>query len=712
MIPQPVSGPVRGASSGIRITGALILAGLIALLWLEPPWLMRLQAFGFDAYQRAAPRSIESMPAIVVAIDDKSIAAFGQWPWPRTTLVRLINAIAQAEPAAIGIDILMTEPDRLSAEHLLDQIRQYDIEITARLSALRSNDEELARAIANTPTVLTLAGTDDAGGGVLRAPPILVRDTEPDSASERRLQVPEYRAIVGCLDELDRGASGRGLINPLPTEGIVRRIPLLFNINGTLAPALSLELLRVAQRAGAIQLRTRAGSVDEIAVGGWRTKAEADGAVRPYYSHADPRRSVSAVDVLDGKIDDDRFRRKVVLIGVTGLGLVDFQNTPLREPMTGPEVQAQLLENLIDGTLLVRPVGARIPEIAVVTLLGALLIFAAPHWSPRTSGLVALASVALPLVVGYVLFRTQHWLIDAATPALMLGTLSVALLAMTFREATRQEALLERAVQTSREQAARMAGELEAAQRIQMGMLPRADLLRDDPRIELAAAMTPAREVGGDLYDFFRLDERRLFFLIGDVSGKGLSASIFMAVSKALYKSVALRAPKADLGALMTAANLEVSRDNSDMLFVAVFAAILDLDTGRLDYCNAGHDNPYLLASDGGPLTMIRDGDGPPLCALDQFDYRGAHCMLHRDQLFCCVTDGVTDAQNPAGELYGTARLEACLSRIDAKTATPDDLIRIIRADVATFAAGAEATDDVTVLALRWKGPPTPHPAG
>ena len=107
--------------------------------------------------------------------------------------------------------------------------------------------------------------------------------------------------------------------------------------------------------------------------------------------------------------------------------------------------------------------------------------------------------------------------------------------------------------------------------------------------------MIPAREVGGDLYDFFRLDERRLFFLVGDVAGKGLSASIFMAVSKALYKSTMLRAPGADIGELMSAANAEVSRDNPEMLFVTVFAGILDLDTGELAYCNAGHENPYLV---------------------------------------------------------------------------------------------------------------------
>jgi adenylate cyclase len=709
--PSPVSGPARGAPSRIRKTGILVLVGLAFVSWLEPAPLARLQAIWFDAYQRIAPRRVSALPAVIVAIDDKSITALGQWPWPRSTLARLIREISSARPAVIGLDILMPEPDRLSAERLLDQIRQFDIEISARLSAMPSTDEELARVLADTPAVLPLVGAREPTGVVLRATPILVRDADPQHDAPQRLDVPRFDGVIGSLDELDRAASGRGVISVLPTDGIIRRVPLVFDINGTLAPALSIELLRVAQHAEAFQLLTRRGAIKRISAGDWSATPEGDGAVRPYYSRRDARRFVSAVDVLDGRIDNERLRQKVVLIGVTGLGLADYQNTPLRESITGTEVQAQLLENLLDRTLLFRPAWARVPEIALLLVLGGLLIFAAPRWSPPSAGLLAAASVVVPAVVGYLLFRSERWLFDAATPALALTLLSGVLLVLTFREATRQKTLLERSVQASREQAARMAGELEAAQRIQTGMLPRADLLRDDDRVDLAAAMTPAREVGGDLYDFFRLDEQRLFFLIGDVAGKGLSASIFMAVSKALYKSMALRAPDTDIGALMGAANAEVSRDNPDMLFVTVFAAILDLETGALSYCNAGHENPYLLSSDAGPLQRILDGDGPPLCVVEGFDYRGASRQLRQGQSLCCVTDGVTDAQNTAGLLYSGARLEACLSRIDSERPTPRGIVDGVRADVASFVGGAEPVDDLTVLVLRWNGPRTRPPA-
>ena len=239
-----------------------------------------------------------------------------------------------------------------------------------------------------------------------------------------------------------------------------------------------------------------------------------------------------------------------------------------------------------------------------------------------------------------------------------------ALLVLTLAEATRQKKSLERLVQMQREQSARIAGELEAARRIQTATLPRADLLQGDRRIDIAATMIPARETGGDLYDFFRLDDRRLFFLVGDVAGKGLSASIFMAVSKALYKSATLRAPDADVGALMSAANAEVSRDNPEMLFVTAFAGILDLDTGELDYCNAGHENPYLIHPTDATVRRIDDGDGPPLCAVGDFEYRGGRRAMRPGELLCVISDGVTEAQDRTGALYGSARVAAILPQV------------------------------------------------
>ena len=696
------AGPAARATRRIRASGLAILAALAVAIALAESWNGRLQAAGFDVYQALVPRTVVSTPAIIVQIEERSLAALGQWPWPRTVLARLVRAIARYEPAAIGIDVLMPEPDRLSPEHLLAHAEYQAPALARELAALPSHDEELARALAATSAVLGIAGSHEATGMTLRAPPFVVEGTDTRATTG----ITRFAAVATSIDVLDRAAAGHGLLSVDPSYGVVRRIPLVFDVGGTLAPALAIEMLRIAVGSPSLRLRADGASVRAIVVGDFVAPTEKDGAVRPYFSPRDPRRFVAAVDVLDGRVDPASLRRKLVLVATTGLGLVDDQNTPLGISMPGAEIHAQLLENLYDGTLLARPRLASAIEVALFAAAGTMLILVVPVWPPKRALPVAVGSILLPLGVGFAAFRVNHWLLDAVTPSLGLAFLFAALLALTLAEAERRRKALELQMQRQREREARMAGELEAAVRIQTGMLPRADLLRDDRRLDLAALMIPAREVGGDLYDYFMLDERRLFLLVGDVAGKGLSASIFMAISKALYKSATLRMADADIGEIMTAANDEVSRDNPEALFVTAFAAILDLDTGNLAYCNAGHDNPYLLQPGAKAPNRLSDGDGPPLCAVDGFRYAAAQHRMGRGEVLCLVTDGVTEARDRTGTMYGSGRLQALLAGCAGRAAAPQALVDALHASVESFAGKTDAADDLTVLAVRWNGSP------
>ncbi|MBK7793176.1 MAG: SpoIIE family protein phosphatase [Betaproteobacteria bacterium] len=484
-------------------------------------------------------------------------------------------------------------------------------------------------------------------------------------------RIERFAGALTSVDAVDRVARGWGLVSADPVGGVIRRVPLVAEIDGTLIGALTIEMFRVAAGAPSLRLVLSGPTVEGIAVGRALVPTEADGGARVYFSRRHAGRFVSAVDVLEDRVDPERLRQKLVLVAVTGLGLGEVHATPVGERMPGSEIHAQLLENLYEGTLLARPSWGPALEAALFALLAALLIVATPVWAPRHALWMAVGGVAALLVSGYVTFRTQRLLLDAATPSLALLLVFGTLLVATLTEATRHRRSLEQVLQRQREHSARIAGELDAARRVQTAMLPRAERLGPDRRLDLAAAMLPAREVGGDLYDFFRLDEQRLFFLVGDVAGKGLSASIFMAVSKALYKSATLRMDTPDPGTLMAAANAEVSRDNPEALFVTAFAAILDLDAGTLAYCNAGHENPFRVDPVGAAVSRITDGDGPPLCAVDAFAYRGARLQLEPGELLCVVSDGVTEARNPGGDLYGSARLVARLHRREAPCTAP-----------------------------------------
>jgi len=700
-VAEPAEGRI-GEASRIRWIGILVLGVLTLLLWLQPPFVTRQQLQWFDTSQRIVPRKITATPAVVVEIDQKSMAALGQWPWPRTVLAQLVREIQAAKPRAIGLDILMSEADRSSPEHWLDSLPTHDADLAQALESLPSHDAELARAIGQARNVvLGMAGTPEPTGMLVFATPIVVDGAAKGDEVAVHSKVTRYPGALTNLQPFERAAAGHGLLSAEPEEGVVRRVPMVGSIEGTLVPSFALELVRVALKAPLFRLKAHDGGVAGLLTGGFAMRTETDGAVRLHYSPHDPRRFVAAIDVLQGRADPGLIEGKIAIVGLTGVMQVDYQETPLGDRMPGVEIHAQLLENLYEGSSIMRPPWARGLEIALFVALGLMLIRAAPLWrTPATVGF-ALAAMLLPALAALAAFKWGRLQFDALSPALAMLALFATLLALTLGEASRERRALRREMQHERERGARIAGEMEAAQRVQVAMLPRVDGFAQERRLDLAAAMLPAREVGGDLYDFFRLDGRRWFFLIGDVAGKGLSASIFMAVSKALAKSAAVRHPDDDVGTWMTAANREITRENSEALFVTLFAGILDLDTGDLVYANAGHDAPYCVGIRSG-LRRLAAGDGPPLCTVDDFEYRGEHTFLDPDELVVLTTDGITDMRNPAGEMYGRARLEAVLERWRLKPTRAQGIVDMLRDDVLAFAADAEPADDVTILAYRW----------
>jgi len=667
----------------------------------DPFGLGPIRLAAFDAYQRWAPRTRHSAPAVIVAIDDESLRLHGQWPWPRTWLAQLVARIAEAGPAAIGIDIVMPEADRLSPARLPEFVPGMGPDLVQRLSGLPSNDAVLARTLQASPVVLGVAGLEGEVPGTrrnVRRVPFRTIGGDP------RPLVRRFDSTLHSAEEIDRVVKGHGLLSVDTERGVVRRMPLVVAVGDALVPAFGIEILRVATGEPLLTVRVGASGVEAVGVGNLVVPTEPDGSVRVHFARPDQARFVSASEVLAGKIDPHLLERKLVLIGVTALGLSDYQATPVADRMSGVEIHAQLLEGIFDTDLLSRPRAVTWAEAGVLLAGGLLLILVMPRSSALASVAIYLLMVGAVVTAGVFLYLKSGILFDAASPSLALGALFTSMLVVTLAETESHRQSLRRQVEQQREQAARVAGELEAARRIQMGSLPHpTTVFPGDTRLDLYAFLEPAREVGGDLYDFFALDHNRLFLLIGDVSGKGLPGSLFMAVSKALYKSAALRgAGRVD--AVMREADGEISRDNTEGLFVTMLAGILDAQTGLLEYCNAGHEPPYLLPNGDRPLLRLMDGGGPPLCAVDRFPYAASSRRLVPGDTICLVTDGVLEAMSPKAEAYGRSRFEALLEKV-GRAASASEVGEAIRLEVSRFADGVEQSDDMAILVLRWKGP-------
>jgi len=278
--------------------------------------------------------------------------------------------------------------------------------------------------------------------------------------------------------------------------------------------------------------------------------------------------------------------------------------------------------------------------------------------------------------------------------------------------AERQRQQTERELQASREAAARIAGELDAARRIQIGLLPPlAETFAGETRFSVAAILEPAREIGGDYYECFKLDERRICLAVADVSGKGVPASLFMAMTKALITSMAQYTN--DLGQTVSDVARELDRNNPEMLFVTAFIAVLDIDTGQLDFVSAGHDAPILMRD--GEATRIELGEalGPPMCSLPGYAFRQDSMTLNQDDALCLYTDGITEASNGSA-IFGPLRTCETLASLPPGLPVSSSA-RVLRDRVRDFEAGLAPADDLTILILRWHGPqsgnrPAPPP--
>ncbi|NPU85145.1 MAG: SpoIIE family protein phosphatase [Syntrophaceae bacterium] len=248
----------------------------------------------------------------------------------------------------------------------------------------------------------------------------------------------------------------------------------------------------------------------------------------------------------------------------------------------------------------------------------------------------------------------------------------------------------------------RLESELLIARNIQMSFIPkRSQRFPEGAGFEISGTLEPAQEVGGDLYSFFLVDDDHLFFAVGDVSGKGIPAALFMAVTITLMKGIARR--NIDPADILERINGELCRENDSLMFVTVFCGILDVRTGELRYSNAGH-NPPVLRSLGGSACWLPVPEGILLGVFKDAVYRTERIRFVPGDEILLYTDGVTEALNPEKGFFGDARL---LRTVDEKMdRDPAGLVGRIVDSVRTFADTEPQSDDITVLAVRWTGPP------
>jgi adenylate cyclase len=411
----------------------------------------------FDQYQRHYPRMPNAQPVTIVEIDEETLASVGQWPWPRNRLAGLIDAIAAHKPLAIGLDIYMPEPDQTSPDMVAGNLPETATALAAALRALPSHDTILAGALHAAPTILGAAALDHAAFATsidLRSAPILLHGADPLP------RVPRYDYVLASLPQLQAAAHGQAMLSVALEQGVVRHIPLIMGLRDTLVPSLPMEMLRVATGSAALEVSTNGSGVQTVGVADVQVPTQPGGDIWLHFAsiRSTLDRYVSAREVLDGKVDEDRIRDKLVLVGLTGAGVTDMRTTPLGELVPGIEIQAQVIETIVEGRFLLRPTWLKWAESGFIMGVGLLLIWYVPRRQSRLAGVIRVVPKAvtvlglclhlLNLLCCFYIFIRFGLLVDAAAIFIILSAvmgcfLSPALLHL--QEQTRMEAALTQA---------------------------------------------------------------------------------------------------------------------------------------------------------------------------------------------------------------------------------------------------------------------------
>ena len=419
-----------------RLAALGLLLLLLAVQWADPAPLEILRTRAFDLYQEARPREAPERTLVAVAdIDEESLAAHGQWPWPRTLVAQLVLALNQAGAAAIGFDMVFAEGDRTSPEYASRFMAGLDDATFEQLQTLPRNDAVLAEQIAAATVVLGQSAATAAAQRQEAPPP----NSSVNTIGNVAAYLPRYPALLRNLAEFESAARGIGVFSLLPErDGIVRRIPTAVNVGGQVFPSLSKELLRVATGSGSIDIRADdPGGINALRVAGEIIPTDTLGRIWVRFAPRDTSRTYSIRDILTGSVGADELAGRIVLVGTSATGLLDMRSTPLESVVPGVEIHAQALDMILANDFLRRPVWVRSMELLCTLLAGLLIAMLVPTGGALTA-LGAGAAVTGTISAGsWLLYTEQGILFDATWPvAAALAVLGLLVFGSYFREQT------------------------------------------------------------------------------------------------------------------------------------------------------------------------------------------------------------------------------------------------------------------------------------
>ena len=661
----------------------VLLILLIALKILNPSFIKSISFISFDLYQKAFPLQKQDSEVVIIDIDEESLGKFGQFPWSRSVFANIIDQVKVTEPKAIGFDVFFTEKDKQSPEEIIKSYNLIPTDVV-QFQNIKSHDEVFREALEKSKSVIAVLGSNVSSHGTYdrsAKAKFLSKGGDPKQFTY------SFPYSIGSLEQLEKSAKGLGSISFLDqTDGIIRSLPLIVRFNEKLYPTMGLEMVRVGGNQKNLYVELNEVGITRISSRPHRISSDPNGIIWIRYKKSQKNQYISASSVFDGKFDNKLFKDKYVLIGASAQGLFDLVKTPLGVTIPGVEVHANVIENILDQSYLIRNPNTYVFELLFSIIVACVTFFFSQRIKPKFSLSIFFGSFILVVVIGFSIFLFRSELIDISYPIFMLTV--TFLTGLYFRFVEENKIAL-----ANLQKEAKLLKERELAGEVQKSLFP------DISRFEnfIYATNVPARDVSGDYFDVVNVNKTEYFFTLADVSGKGIKAGMYMAKASSIFRTLSnLSYP---LEKVVFGVNNELVAAKFKGMFVTAVFGKFNIDTGDVTFVNAGHES--IMVFDRNKKFDFIKSELPPIGIVKYFTETmvKSKTINLKDKTFVVYTDGVTEGYLRNGEELGADGVQRIVNGLD--TITPKNIVDSIAKELNW---GAEKLrDDITCLALDLK---------
>ena len=661
------------------ITFTVILVILIAVKIINPSFVKSISYLSFDVYQKIFSEKKET-DVVIVDIDEKSLGKFGQFPWNRNVFAKILDQLNNSNPKAIGFDIFFTEKDKQSPDAIIKSYNLIPSDVS-ELQNLKGPDQVFSEKLKESKSVIAVLGSNvpsHSNYDRKAKARFLSKGGDPKNFSY------SYPHSIGSLEILEKNVKGLGSISFLDQlDGIIRSLPMIVRFDNKLYPTMGLEMVRVGSKQKNIYIELNELGIQRVSARPHKIKTDPNGIIWIKYKKSSKSQYISASEVYDGNFEKNLFNNKYVLIGASAQGLFDLVKIPLGITVPGVEVHANVIENILDQSYLIRNPNTYLFELLFSIVVALLTFILSQKIKPKFSLLIFFGNILLIIIIGFSIYKFRSELVDISYPIFMVALTFLSGLYFRFIEENR-------IALSNLQKEAKLLKERELAAGVQKSLFP------DISKFEnfIFAKNVPARDVSGDYFDVVRSTPEEYFFTLADVSGKGVKAGMYMAKASSIFRT--LTNLKFPLEKIVFGVNNELVEAKFKGMFVTAVFGKLNIKTGEMIFINAGHES--ILTFDKDKNYEYIKSDMPPIGIVKYFTETmvKSNKINLKDKTFVVYTDGVTEGYLKNGEEMGAEGVQKIID--DMTEVTPKNIVEALEKELNW---GAEKLrDDITCMAI------------